>query len=186
MKAPSPPKSVDEIPAVCLEADLASIFRLPLSHVKMWRRVPDLLPFPPLPWLDRQLRVSGCVVAWFLAQEDGEYYRTFTGPLKKQAGTNRRTPLPWWRLTAPHEPRFWARPLEGERPTLSLKAVAQTLRVSPSCLRRAVRDPEFPMPPAVARPLRWTQRQMDRLLWAPPDHEEHLRRARPVTRRRSR
>lgn len=171
----APPTLVDEIPAVCLEADLAWIFRLPLSHVKLWRRMPDLLPFPPLPWLDRQLRVSGCVVAWFLAQE-ARNYRTFQEPFEKLATASRRNRVPWWRFTAPHEPRFWARPVEGEVPTLSLKAVAQMLRVTPNCLRRAARDPEFPMPPArTDRPLRWTPGQVERLLWAPPDHEEQKR-----------
>ena len=155
----TPPTSVDQIPAVCLEDDLANIFRLPLRHVKLWRRMPEFIPFPPLPSLDRQLRVSGCVVAWFLAQEAGEYYRTFKEPLEKLAAVNRRRRIPWWRFTAPHKQGSWALPLEGERPTLSVKDVAQTLRVGPSSFRRAANDPEFPMPPASRRPLRWTPGQ---------------------------
>src|SRR5437763_2359070 len=62
-------KSVDEIPAVCLEEDLAAIFRLSNRDVRLWRMCLDLLPFPPLPMMDRQIRLSGCVVAWFLAQD---------------------------------------------------------------------------------------------------------------------
>lgn len=182
----APPTSVDEIPAVCLEADLAWIFRLPLSHVKLWRRMPNLLPFPPLPWLDRQLRVSGCVVAWFLAQDARNYHQTFMEPLEKLAAASGRKRIPWWRFTAPHEPRFWATPLDGEAPKLSLKEVAQTLRVSADCLRRATKDPEFPMPPASnGRPLRWTPGQVERLLWAPPDHPPHLQRSKISQSRRS-
>ena len=30
------------------------------------------------------------------------------------------------------------------------------------------------MPPANPRPLRWTEGQIERLLWAPQDHSEHL------------
>jgi hypothetical protein len=58
------------------------LLRLPLSHVKVWRRMPDLPPFPPLPWLDRQLRASGCVVAWFLAQDAWNYHQAFKEPLE--------------------------------------------------------------------------------------------------------
>lgn len=179
-------KSVDEIPAVCLEADIARIFRLSVAEVKRWRRMSDLVPFPPLPWLDRQLRVSGCVVAWFLAQEAGEYYRTFSSPLEKLAAARGRRRIPWWRYTAPHARQFWALPFDGEQATLSVADVAQSLRVSPHCLRQAAKDPEFPMPPATNRPLRWTLGQVERLLWAPPDHQEHLQRARAAAARRSR
>src|SRR6476619_2427279 len=59
-------KSVDDIPAVCLEEDLIAIFRLSSREMRLWRKYPEFIPFPPLPMLDRQLRVSGCVVAWFL------------------------------------------------------------------------------------------------------------------------
>lgn len=173
------PRSVDEIPAVCLEADIARIFRLSLTEVRAWRRMPELLPFPPLPWMDRQLRVSGCVVAWFLTQEAGEYRRQVTEPLEKLAAAgHKRKRVPWWRFTAPHDPRFWAVPLESEGPTLSLKDVAEALRTSPYSLRRAVDLPDFPMPPATRRPLRWTPGQLERLLSAPPDHKGSPRRAR--------
>lgn len=172
-----PPKSLDELPAVCLEDDLAAIFRLPVAAVKRWRTVPMLLPFPPLPEFDRHLRVSGCVVAWFLAQDSSRYRRDFMEPLERQARLNRRYGNPpWWKFTAPHERTFWARPLEGERPELSATAVAEVLRVSPGLLRRAARDIEFPMPPAVAKPLKWTKGQLERLLWAPSDHEGYGRR----------
>lgn len=57
--------SVDDIPAVCLEDDLVAILRLARSDIRFWRKFPDFIPFPPLPMLDRQIRVSGCVVAWF-------------------------------------------------------------------------------------------------------------------------
>jgi hypothetical protein len=68
---------------------------------------------------------------------------------------------------------------------LSLKEVAQTLRVSADCLRRAAKDPEFPMPPASnGRPLRWTAGQVERLLWAPPDHGPHLQRSKTTQSRR--
>ena len=56
-------KSVDEIPMVCLEEDLIVIFRLTGREMRLWRRFPEFIPFPPLPMLDRQIRVSGCVVA---------------------------------------------------------------------------------------------------------------------------
>ena len=174
---------MDEIPAVCLEADLAWIFRLPLSHVRFWRTMPDLLPFPPLPWLDRKLRVSGCVVAWFLAQDGRSYYRSYREPLEKLAAPSRRKRVPWWRFAAPHDPRFWARPLEGERPTLSVTEVARLLRASPSSVRSAAKDAEFPMPPAVDRPLKWTQGQVDRLLWAPSNHEDFARQVKGTGRR---
>src|SRR5262245_6610554 len=80
---PTVVKSVDEIPAVCLEDDLIAIFRLTPSEMRLWRKFPEFIPFPPLPMLDRHLRVSGCVVAWFLAQDSGDYYRTFKSPLEE-------------------------------------------------------------------------------------------------------
>ena len=76
-------KSVDEIPAVCLEEDLIAIFRLTSREMSLWRKFPEFIPFPPLPMLDRQIRVSGCVVAWFLAQHSSEYYRSFKSPLEE-------------------------------------------------------------------------------------------------------
>ena len=53
-------KSVDEIPAVCLEDDLIAIFRLTSREMRLWRDFPDFIPFPPLPMLDRQIRVRAC------------------------------------------------------------------------------------------------------------------------------
>ena len=64
-------KSVGDIPAVCLEDDLIAIFRLTSGVMRLSRKFPEFIPFPPLPMLDRQIRVSGCVVAWFLAQDSG-------------------------------------------------------------------------------------------------------------------
>ncbi len=75
-------RSVDEIPLVCLEEDLIAIFRLTNRETRLWRKFPEFIPFPPLPMLDRQVRVSGCVVAWFLAQDPGEYHRAFKAPLE--------------------------------------------------------------------------------------------------------
>jgi hypothetical protein len=169
-------KSVDDIPTVCLESDLATIFRLPMTQVRFWRRFPEYLPFPPLPWFDRQIRVSGCVVAWFLAQEATTFDQTFYSPLRELADANRRRRIPWWRFTSPHDRRFWAVPLENEQPAISVEDVAHSLRATASSVRRIARDPEFPMPPATTHPLRWTAGQLERLLWAPQDHEEHLRR----------
>jgi hypothetical protein len=107
--------SVDEIPAVCLEEDLQIIFRLSRSHVRFWRKYPDLMPFPPLPFLDRQVRVSGCVVAWFLAQEASEYHRSFRSPLDEATKGRRRNRSPWWKLAPPHAERYWARAIEVRR-----------------------------------------------------------------------
>jgi hypothetical protein len=171
-------KSVDDIPAVCLEDDLVNIFRLSRSEVRFWRRMPDLLPFPPLPWLDRQIRVSGCVVAWFLAQEASDYYRSFRSPLEELSKGIRRNRPPWWKFAPPHAERYWARSIEGEKATLGVHAIAAILRTNPSAIRRAIKAPDFPMPPASLRPLRWTEGQMERLLWAPQDHNEHLQRTR--------
>jgi hypothetical protein len=39
-----------------------------------------------------------------------------------------------------------------------------------------IKEADFPMPPANQRPLRWTEGQIERLLWAPQDHSEHLQR----------
>ena len=47
-------KSVDEIPAVCLEDDLIAIFRLTSREMHLWRKFPEFIPFPPLPMLDRK------------------------------------------------------------------------------------------------------------------------------------
>jgi hypothetical protein len=74
-------RSVDEIPTLCVEDDLIAIFRLTSREMRLWRKFPEFIPFPPLPMLDRQIRVSGCVVAWFLAQESAEYCRAFKAPL---------------------------------------------------------------------------------------------------------
>jgi hypothetical protein len=65
-------------------------------------------------------------------------------------------------------------PLEGEKPALGVKRVAAILRTTPSALRRAIKNADFPMPPASPRPLRWTEGQIERLIWAPQDHNEHL------------
>jgi hypothetical protein len=166
-------KSVDEIPMVCLEDDLVAIFRLSRGDVRFWRKFPDCLPFPPLPMLDRQIRVSGCVVAWFLAQDAREYYRTFKSPLEDQTKGMRRNRPPWWKFAPPHAERFWARPIDGEKATMDVKDLAKSLRTNPDAIRRVVKLSGFPMPPASARPLRWTQGQIERLLWAPQDHNEH-------------
>jgi hypothetical protein len=169
-------KSIDEIPAVCLEEDLAAIFRISNREIRFWRTCADLMPFPPLPMLDRQLRVSGCVVAWFLAQDSHEYYGTFKSPLEELVRSKRgRNRPPWWKFAPPHGDRYRVTPLEGEKPILGVVKVAETLRTTPSALRRAIKEPDFPMPPASPRPLRWTEGQIERLLWAPQDHQEYLR-----------
>jgi hypothetical protein len=167
-------KSVDDIPAVCLEDDLVNIFRLSRSHVRLWRRMPELLPFPPLPWLDRQIRVSGCVVAWFLAQEANNYYRSFRSPLEELTKGTRRNRPPWWKFAPPHAEHYWARPMEGEKATLGVNAIAKILRANPAAIRRAIKAADFPMPPASLHPLRWTEAQVERLLWAPQDHKEYF------------
>jgi hypothetical protein len=180
-------KSVDEIPAVCLGDDLIAIFRLTSREIHLWRKFPDFIPFPPLPMLDLQIRVSGCVVAWFLAQHSGEYYRTFKSPLEElMKGKRGRNRPPWWKFAPPHAERYWARPIDGERATLGVNEVATILRTNPSAIRRAVKIPDFPMPAASLRPLRWTQGQIERLLWAPQDHTEHLQFARRKPSRNSR
>jgi hypothetical protein len=172
-------KSVDDIPMVCLEEDLTAIFRLTSRDTRLWRKLPELIPFPPLPMLDRQLRVSGCVVAWFLAQEAGEYCRVFKAPLEELSkGRRGRSRPPWWKFAPPHGERDRITPLEDEGPTLGVDKVAAILRTTPSALRRAVKEPDFAMPPANPRPLGWTEGQIERLLWAPPDHAEHLQRMR--------
>ena len=179
-------KSVDEIPAVCLEEDLIAIFRLTSREMRLWRKFPEFIPFPPLPMLDRQIRVSGCVVAWFLAQDSGEYYRSFKSPLEELTkGKRGRSRPPWWKFAPPHGERYRVTPLEGEKPALGVDKVAAILRTTPSALRRAIREPDFPMPPANPRPLRWTEGQIERLLWAPQDHNEHLQRTQRGIRRRS-
>lgn len=180
-------KSVDEIPTVCLEEDLIAIFRLSGLEMRLWRKWPDFIPFPPLPMVDRQIRVSGCVVAWFLAQEAGDYYRSFKGPLEDLTkGRRGRTRPPWWMFAPPHAQRYWATPVEGEKPTLGVDAVAAILRTTPSALRRAVKEPHWPMPPASRRPLRWTEGQIERLLWAPQDHKENEENTRRTGQRRRR
>src|SRR5262245_28662532 len=172
-------KSVDEIPMVCLEEDLIAIFRLTSREMRFWRKFPESIPFPPLPMLDRQIRVSGCVVAWFIAQESGEYYREFKAPLEELTKSKRgRSRPPWWKFGPPYAERYWATPLEGEKPTLNVNEVAAILRASPSAIRRAIKEPDFPMPPVSSGPLRWTQGQVERLLWAPQDHSEHQQRLR--------
>lgn len=178
MKA-SAVRSVDDIPAVCLEDDLVAIFRVSQSDVRFWRKHPDFLPFPPLPFVDNHIRVSGCVVAWFLAQEAREYYRNFLSPLQEQTRKGRwRNRPPWWSLAPPHAEQYWATAIEGEKLKHSVNEVAAILRTTPSAVRRAVKTPGFPMPPASQRPIRWTEGQIERLLWAPQDHQEHVGRSR--------
>jgi hypothetical protein len=175
-------KSVDDIPMVCLEDDLAAIFRLSNRDVRFWRTCPDLMPFPPLPRLDRHLRVSGFVVAWFLAQDSREYYRTFKSPLEELTrGKRGRNRPPWWKFAPPHGERYRVIALDGEKPTLGVDKVAAILRTTPSALRRVLKQADFPMPPANPRPLRWTEGQIERLLWAPQDHDEHLQKMRGHT-----
>lgn len=67
-------------------------------------------------------------------------------------------------------------PLDDEKATLGVGRVAEILRTTPSALRRAIKEPDFAMPPAKWRPLCWTEGQIERLLWAPQDHDEHLQR----------
>src|SRR5687768_17878177 len=180
-------KSVDEIPAVCLEDDLIAIFRLTSREMRLWRTFPEFIPFPPLPMVDRQIRVSGCVVAWFLAQDSSEYYRSFKSPLEELTkGKRGRSRPPWWKFAPPHAEHYRVTPLEGEKPTLGVDEVAARLRTTPSVLRRAIKESGFPMPPANERPLRWTEGQIERLLWAPQDHKEHFQKMqqRPKAKRR--
>lgn len=173
-------RSVDEIPVVCLEEDLVAILRLTTRDVRSWRKYPEFIPFPPLPMLDRQVRISGCVIAWFLAQESGEYHRVFKSPLDERVRAMRgRNRPPWWTFAPPHSEQLI--PLEGETPTLGVKELASLLRTTPSALRQAAANPGFVMPAASPRPLRWTEGQVERLLWAPQDHDEH----RQATRRRN-
>jgi hypothetical protein len=180
-------RSVDEIPVVCLEEDLITIFRLTNREMRLWRKFPEFIPFPPLPMLDRQIRVSGCVVAWFLAQESGEYHRAFTAPLEELTrGKRGRNRQPWWKFAPPHGERYRVVPLEGEKPSLGVDKVAEILRTTSSALRRAIREPDFAMPPANLRPLRWTEGQIERLLWAPQDHAEHLQSMRRHPKRNNR
>ncbi len=180
-------KSVDEIPAVCLEEDLVAIFRLSGREMRLWRKWPEFIPFPPLPQVDRQIRVSGCVVAWFLAQDSGDYHRSFQAPLEDLAkGRRGRARPPWWKFAPPHAERYWAVPLEGEKPGLGVDAVAAILRTTPSALRRAIKEQDWPMPTASPRPLRWTQGQIERLLWAPQDHKENEQKTRHIRSKRRR
>lgn len=81
-----------------------------------------------------------------------------------------------------------SRPLRVEKPVLGVDKVAEILRTTPSALRRAIKEPDFAMPPATPRPLRWTEGQIERLLWAPWDHTEHEQRQRksPKSRRLAR
>jgi hypothetical protein len=171
-------KSVDEIPAVCLEEDIMAIFRLTSREMRVWRRFPEFIPFPPLPMLDRQIRVSGCVVAWFLAQDSREYYRSFKPLEELTKGKRGRSRPPWWKFAPPHGERYRVVAFEGEKPVLGVNSVAVILRTTPSALRRALREPDFAMPPASPPPLRWTEGQIERLLWAPQDHNEHLEKQR--------
>jgi hypothetical protein len=182
-------KSIDDVPAVCLEEDLIAIFRLSHREMRLWRKYLDFIPFPPLPMLDRQIRVSGCVVAWFLAQESGMYYRSFKSPLEEMRKGMRRNRPPWWKFAPPHAERYWATAIEGEKATIRVGELATLLRTNVSAIRRVVKLPDFPMPPATQRPLKWTAGQVERLLWAPHDHNEHLsrpQRNRPKARRPTR
>ena len=176
-------KSVDEIPVVCLENDLIVIFRLTSREIRLWRKFLEFIPFPPLPMLDRQIRVSGYVVAWFLAQDSGEYYRTFKSPLEELTkGKRGRSRPPWWKFAPPHAERYWARPIDGEKATLGVNQVAAILRTNSSAIRRAIKAPDFPMPAARLGPLGWTDGQIERLLWAPQDHNDHLQQGRRTRR----
>src|SRR5262245_38712397 len=118
-------KSVDEIPMVCLEEDLIAIFRLTNREMHFWRKFPESIPFPPLPMLDRQIRVSGCVVAWFLAQDSREYHRTFRSPLEEftRAKRGRRRP-PWWKFAPPKGERYRVTRLQRERQARGVARVA--------------------------------------------------------------
>jgi len=126
-------------------------------------------------------------VAWFLAQESREYYRSFKSPLEELTkGKRGRNRPPWWKFAPPHGERYRVTPLEGEKPALGVDKVAAILRTAPSALRRAIKEPEFPMPPASPRPLRWTEGQVERLLWAPQDHSEFLQKTRRTGQRHRR
>ena len=59
--------------------------------------------------------------------------------------------------------------IEGEKPTIGVAELARIHRTNSSAIRRAVKVPDFPMPPATHPPLRWTAGQVERLLWAPQD-----------------
>jgi len=110
-----------------------AIFRLTNREMRFWRKFPESIPFPPLPMLDRQNRVSGCVIAWFLAQEFGEYYRAFKAPLEELANGNRgHSRPPWWKFAPPHGERYRVMPLEGERPTLADRLASGPLPIDES------------------------------------------------------
>lgn len=174
---PTPIRTLEEVPAVCLEQDLVRIFRVAPRVLRFWRSYPEFLPVPPLPYVDRQTRISGRVVSWFLSIDPSDYQR-FRSPLENMAKVTRRNRPPWWRFAPPHDEAFWATPVEGEEATIGLDQAAAILRVTRSALRKAARGPAFPMPAAKLRPMRWTQGQIERLLWSPADHEAHMPRPR--------
>jgi hypothetical protein len=66
-----------------------------------------------------------------------------------------------------------ATPIEGEKATIGVDELAKILRTNAAANRRPIRMPDFPMPPANPRPLRWTAGQIERFLSEPQDHNEH-------------
>jgi hypothetical protein len=67
------------------------------------------------------------------------------------------------RLELPREP--------GDKPVLDVDKVASILRAT--ALHRAIKEPDFPMPPANTRAAA-LGRRTERLLWAPQDYGELL------------
>jgi len=59
-------------------------------------------------------------------------------PLRDQTkGMRSKTRPPWWKFAPPHAERYWATPLEDEKPTVKVDDVAATLRTTPSAIRPA-------------------------------------------------
>ncbi len=71
--------------------------------------------------------------------------------------------------------------MDDEKPTVGVSELAKRLRVNETAVRRVAKSPGFPMPPATLRPLRWTEGQVERILWAPQDHDEHQQRLRRMS-----
>ena len=73
--------------------------------------------------LDRQDSASAAVVAWFLAQESRENYRSFRSPLEELTKGKRGRNHPPWKFAPPHAERCRVTALDGEKPNLVVEIV---------------------------------------------------------------
>jgi hypothetical protein len=158
-----------------LARDMADLLGVTLPQfLQIQRNGPS--DFPRLPPIgDDTLRFSGRMVESFLIRPD--IWRDYKEALEEHRRRSRRWTRQWYQSGPPWSSPLYAAVKPGERPTIRVRELAHILRASQRALARLAMSPDWQLPPACYRPLRWTEGQIERFLASPVDivrdHESH-------------